>query len=205
MATLSENSMVMSPSLVASLMLVNRKVGHSMESLLAKMQWLYEEIKSRDGLTALNVKPTQATLKHALSVLTDFLEKHARKEEFTTLKPNNEYKSILMLAYYRNNLSHVFINESYIACSLKAIGVQDSGDRGTSLQRLYEQVQFLQNVFKDEFIVRDYITSYESFLKQLYLMQRRNFVVISKSDEGQELVRIHENGNFGIEYLASLL
>jgi glycerol-3-phosphate O-acyltransferase len=34
----------------------------------------------------------------------------------------HDYKNILMLSYYRNNLAHVFINEAYIACTLVGFG-----------------------------------------------------------------------------------
>jgi glycerol-3-phosphate O-acyltransferase len=33
-----------------------------------------------------------------------------------------DFKNIMMLAYYRNNLVHVFINDAYISCALEAFG-----------------------------------------------------------------------------------
>lgn len=38
------------------------------------------------------------------------------------IKAKGDYKNILMLAYYRNNLSHIFINESFIACAIESFG-----------------------------------------------------------------------------------
>lgn len=47
----TENSMIMATSLVASIILFDRKTGISEEELLKKGQWVYQEIKARDGLT----------------------------------------------------------------------------------------------------------------------------------------------------------
>jgi glycerol-3-phosphate O-acyltransferase len=52
-----------------------------------------------------------------LAYLKDFIE--SKREIFEPLvSAKKGEKSILMLAYYRNNLTHVFINEAEIACSL---------------------------------------------------------------------------------------
>ena len=109
--------------MMASLLLVNRKNAYSQEILLKQMEWLYEEIKERDGLTSLNLKPTMTTVRHALRLLSGYVEKSSKKDDSASVKASTEYKNILMLAYYRNNLIHLFTNEAYIACSLKAIGV----------------------------------------------------------------------------------
>ena len=60
-------------------------------------------------------------------------------------------------------------------------------------------------IFKDEFLVKDKITSYEEFLKKIHKMNQRNFILIDQGSDGQENVKIHPNGDFGINFLASLL
>jgi glycerol-3-phosphate O-acyltransferase len=53
----------------------------------------------------------------SLSYLKDFLE--SKREIYEPLiSAKTGEKSILMLAYYRNNLTHVLINEAEIACSV---------------------------------------------------------------------------------------
>lgn len=53
----------------------------------------------------------------SLSYLKDFLE--SKREIYEPLiSAKKGEKSILMLAYYRNNLTHVLINEAEIACSV---------------------------------------------------------------------------------------
>lgn len=111
-------------------------------------------------MTGLNVQPSMATLRTALSLLSGYLEKKKGNTEHQ-IKPNIDYKNILMLAYYRNNLTHVFINEAYIACSLTAFGMTVGEEQGISLQRLWEQTEFLAKIFKHEFVVRDSITTLE--------------------------------------------
>lgn len=44
-----------------------------------------------------------------------------------------------MLAYYRNNLIHLFINEAYISCVLDSFGETISEVEGVKLERLWEQ------------------------------------------------------------------
>ena len=49
------------------------------------------------------------------------------------VKALKDYKNILMLAYYRNSLVHCFINEAYIACSLRSFGEFVSKEEGISV------------------------------------------------------------------------
>jgi glycerol-3-phosphate O-acyltransferase len=61
----------------------------------------------------------------------------------------------MMLAYYRNSLVHLFVNDAYIACALEAFGETINSSEGVSLQRLWEQTQFISDILRDEFMVRD--------------------------------------------------
>jgi glycerol-3-phosphate O-acyltransferase len=154
--TLSANSMIMATSIVSAIILNNRTGATSEEDILKKLQWAYHEILARDGLTGINIQPSIATLRASLIYLKEFLESKKKNSFEPQIKANKDYKNILMLAYYRNNLSHLFINEAYIACALKALGGNTSDDMSVvSVQRLWEQTDFLAKIFKEEFIVRD--------------------------------------------------
>lgn len=49
-------------------------------------------------------------------------------------------KSILMLAYYRNNLTHVFINEAEIACSLLGFSLdKDPNNHGYPIEAVWKR------------------------------------------------------------------
>ena len=72
-----------------------------------------------------------------------------------------DYKNILMLAYYRNNLIHLFLNEAYISCALQAFGESSTLNQGITVQRLWEQTEFIVNILRDEFMVREQFTTFE--------------------------------------------
>jgi glycerol-3-phosphate O-acyltransferase len=54
-----------------------------------------------------------------------------------SVSASKDYKNILMLAYYRNNLIHLFINESIVACSLLGLGSITDLSAGVSLDILW--------------------------------------------------------------------
>lgn len=65
----------------------------------------------------MNVQPSQATVRNSLKYLENFIE--IKKDVFSPfVKVHNDYKNIQMLAYYRNNIIHLFINESYVSTAL---------------------------------------------------------------------------------------
>jgi len=100
-----------------------------------------------------------------------------KKDVFSPfVKVSGDYKNIQMLAYYRNNLVHLFTNESYLATALQAFGEQMIQTEGVSLKRLWEQTEFLIRILKDEFVVRDQIANYEDFMRTLQFMAKRGFL-----------------------------
>jgi glycerol-3-phosphate O-acyltransferase len=65
--------------------------------------------------------PTLAIVRKAMNLLSKFIE--TKKDGlYTQITASKDYKNILMLSYYRNNLIHLFLNEGYIASSLEAFG-----------------------------------------------------------------------------------
>jgi glycerone phosphate O-acyltransferase/fatty acyl-CoA reductase len=69
-------------------------------------------------------------------------------------KLKNDYKSVLMLSYYKNNLVHLFINESYVACALNAFKGDWNEEEGISIQRVLASAFFLSQLLKQEFVSR---------------------------------------------------
>ena len=73
----------------------------------------------------------------SLKYLNDFLE--SKREIYEPLiSANKGEKSILMLAYYRNNLTHVFINEAEIACALLGFTL-DHSSKGVAVDALWKR------------------------------------------------------------------
>ena len=128
-----------------------------------------------------------------------------KKDVFSPfVKVSGDYKNIQMLAYYRNNLVHLFTNESYLATALQAFGEQMIQTEGVSLKRLWEQTEFLIRILKDEFVVRDQIANYEDFMRTLQFMAKRGFLQVI-TQGGQESIRITSEGKFAITFFSSLM
>ena len=60
----------MTTSLVATILLMYRK-GISVDNLLKRVQWLYDEVKARKGETTLGINPTVLLVQSSLSYLKD--------------------------------------------------------------------------------------------------------------------------------------
>jgi glycerol-3-phosphate O-acyltransferase len=75
-----------------------------------------------------------------------------------------------MLAYYRNNVIHLFLNEAYVATAFSAFGEQS---QDVSLKRLWDQTKFLTLILREEFVVRNQINDFDCFLTTLRLMEKR--------------------------------
>ena len=119
--TLSDNLVIMSTNMVAAMLIHKRQGGISEEEMIKKVNWLYDEILVRGGSISLNNKPSKQTIRNALGYLKNFID---TKQDVLSpqVKANKDYKNYLMLAYYRNNLIHLFLNECYIAASFLAFG-----------------------------------------------------------------------------------
>ena len=102
--------------MVASILLMYRK-GISLDQLVKRVIWLYDEIKIRKGEMSLGIIPTVAIVEKSVSYLKDLVQ---RKKDIISpiVSGANGSKNLLMLAYYRNNLSHIFYHESLITTSL---------------------------------------------------------------------------------------
>ena len=199
--SLSENLVIMSTSMVASMILMKRQGGLKEEDLLEKVVWLYSEILARKGATSINITPSQATIRNALKYLASFIDTKKDVVFSSYIKANMDYKNILMLSYYRNNLIHLFLNESYIATSLNAFGDQTSLREGISFTRLWDQTDFLTNILWKEFMVRDQIRDQEQLKLTIQFMEKRNFITVEK----QNIIKITNDGKFPIQFLSSLL
>jgi glycerol-3-phosphate O-acyltransferase len=97
-----------------------------------------------------------------LGYLKDFIDsKRDILEPFVSAKQGE--KSILMLAYYRNNLTHVFINEAEIACTLLGFSNLKEASSGLSFDDAWKRTQFLKSLLNEEFVLRDTMKTPEEF------------------------------------------
>lgn len=107
-------------SLTASVLLMHRK-GISFDSLVSKVDWLFKEIQSRNAELAFNSSPSSTMISTSLQYLGRFLDRKRNVFE-PSVSAKKDYKNILMLAYYRNQLIHVFLHDAEIACSILGFG-----------------------------------------------------------------------------------
>lgn len=155
----------MNTAILSSIILQDRHQGLTEEDLLKKTLWLYNEIQERNGLLSLTIKPNVQQIRKSIGLMSDLLENNKKSNVFELqIRAKKDYKNILMLSYYRNNLVHVFLNETFIAASLISFGKNLNQEVGVSLQRVWEQTSFISQLLKNEFIVREKLETFQQFL-----------------------------------------
>jgi len=101
-----------------------------------------------------------------------------------------------MLTYYRNNLIHHFINESYVACTLLGISnIHDIG-KGVNIKDLWPRVKYLKSMLQNDFIYRKTIKTEEDLEKTVKFLSLRGFL---NYDEASQIVSIdskNENSQY---------
>lgn len=178
--TLTDNLVVMSTPIVATIMLQHRK-GISQDDVLNKAVWIYEEIKARGGELSFNAPPSSTSVQASLKYLEGFVDR--KRNIFEPLvSAKKSYKNILMLAYYRNNMIHLFVNEAIIACSMLGLGSINDVIKGISIDKIWEKSIFLANLFSEEFLISSLIKTKEDFLKTIEFMAKRHFLIIDHSN-----------------------
>lgn len=111
MRSLMKNSVVMSTGPFAAVILQHRK-GVANETLMSQVEWIYKELKARDAQVAETSVITRGTA-NTVTLLGEFVKKN--KDVFEPfVSPRIDYKNLLMLAYYKNTLTHIFIKEMIV-------------------------------------------------------------------------------------------
>ena len=198
---LSENLVIMATNMVAAMLLLKRHRGLSEDELVRKVQWLYDEILLRGGSTSLNARPGKQMVRNALGCLRGFIDASRVQILSPMVKANKDYKNFLMLAYYRNNLVHLFLNEALVAASFLAFGEQIATTGGVALQRVWDMTEFLSGIFRDEFLVRDQLADAEGFRAVVAFMEKRGQV----ERVGEDAIRMTKNGKFPLKFFSSLI
>ena len=111
----ADNTVVMSSSILASLILGFRK-GISEDSLKFWYPFVHKWIEKKGGLVHGNREPKMDQIRMSMRYLSGFVQVKRSMVEPKT-DQGEEYKNLLMLSYYRNILVHHFMHESYIIIS----------------------------------------------------------------------------------------
>jgi glycerol-3-phosphate O-acyltransferase len=139
---LVDNLVVMTTSLVATVILMNRR-GISLDLLEKRVAFVYDEISARKGIISTTLPTTPKMIASCLSYLKDFVDNKKQIYE-PLISPKTGEKTILMLAYYRNNLTHILINEAEIACSLLGFSLDNDINQGLSIESVLKKTLFLK-------------------------------------------------------------
>lgn len=76
-----------------------------------------------------------------------------------------------MLTYYRNNLSHLFLNDAEISCSILGFNSTSDTSKGVDLDSLWKRVSYLRDLLSDEFVIRKTVRSVDDFLVRIKLLE----------------------------------
>jgi len=194
-----EKAVIMPTAIVASLLLMNRR-GVAEDELANKLQWVQGEIVRQNYRLGKNessgsVANVRSAIKHLQETV--LLKKDAF-ETTVVIKP--DYKSILLLSYYRNTLIHVFIPNAYVACALFGFGEKLGWADGVQLHRLMEETYFLGVLLRAEFVTRGGIGSVNEAIGPIQDLVNRGIL-----ERNEDKVKVSSAGNLPIAYLCSLL
>ncbi|CAI2365141.1 unnamed protein product [Moneuplotes crassus] len=196
----SELSVIMSTAPLASVLLQNRK-GISQENLSKSLEYVYEELSARNAVFA-EKSTLNGDLSSSMTLLGEFVKK--KRDVFEPMvSPKVDYKNILMLAYYKNSLVHIFLKEMIIGVSFLGFGKDTIKLSGVSKERVWNKVQFLSKMLDGVFVQDSIkITDYDDFEKTLKLMEERKILYLE--DDLMKYETPH-NGQNGLLFLCSLI
>lgn len=174
MDSLLKNTVIMSTAPLATVLLQYRK-GITNESLITHVEWVYKELDARNAIVSEDSQLNRGTV-NTMILLEGFVSKN--KDVFEPfVSPRVDYKNILILAYYKNTMTHIFLKEMIVAVSLLGFGKDTIKEVGVTKDRLWSQVQFLSDMIGNMF-VKDIgnIRTYEEFDKIVEFMIQREII-----------------------------
>lgn len=158
---LQERLVIMPTALVATVMLMQRR-GVSEDELVSRVEWLRDKIIHKGvRVGGLEGGSASVAVKAAVNHLSDLVNhKKDLFEPSYTIKA--DYKSVLLLSYYRNTLVHIFIFEAYVAVALYGFGEKASITNGVPRSRVREEAYFLYTILEREFVSRVHFDSVDA-------------------------------------------
>lgn len=196
----SHHSVIMSTAPLASVLLEHRK-GISQENMLKQMEYIYQELQVRNAPIP-EKSSVNGDASIAMNLLTGFVRK--KRDVFAPfVSPKIDYKNILMLAYYKNSIVHIFLKEMVVGVSFIGFGKNTIEQTGVTKERIWEKVQFLSKMIDKVFIQDSVkIKSYEDFERTLEFMEERGSLFTES-----EMVKYQtlKNKSNGLLFLCSLI
>ncbi|KAB8297930.1 hypothetical protein EYC80_001712 [Monilinia laxa] len=144
-------SVVMPTALVGTVLLTLRGRGVGKSELIRRVEWISERVRNKGGRVAhFAGATTSAVVERALEVLgKDLVGKVDGLAEETYYAVDR-----FQLSFYRNMTIHLFISEALVSASMY-MNIKRGGGKvlqNVSYEELLNQVQFLSQLFRGEFI-----------------------------------------------------
>ena len=144
-------SVVMPTALIGTVLLTLRGRGVGKTELIRRVEWLSDRVRNKGGRVAhFGGAPTEAIVNRGLEVLGSGLVGVINDLPETTYYAVDRFQ----LSFYRNMTIHLFISEALVSAALYTRVKLGGGpeNQRMSFQDLYDQVSFLSQVFRGEFI-----------------------------------------------------
>lgn len=144
-------SVVMPTALIGTVLLTLRGRGVGKAELIRRVEWLSDRVRSKGGRVAhFGSSPTSVVIERGLDVLGKDLV------GLVEGLPEPTYYAVdrFQLSFYRNMTIHLFITEALVSASLYTRVKRGGGPeiQTISYEELREQVLFLSQLFRGEFI-----------------------------------------------------
>lgn len=144
-------SVVMPTALVGTILLTLRGRGVGKSELIRRVEWISERVRNKGGRVAhFAGATTSAVVERALEVLGKDLVGRVDGLAEETYYAVDRFQ----LSFYRNMTIHLFISEALVSASMY-MNVKRGGGKvhqNISYEELRNQVQFLSQLFRGEFI-----------------------------------------------------
>lgn len=176
-------SVVMPTALIGTVLLTLRGRGVGKAELIRRVEWLSDRVRSKGGRVAhFGSSPTSVVIERGLDVLGKDLV------GLVEGLPEPTYYAVdrFQLSFYRNMTIHLFITEALVSASLYTRVKRGGGpdDQRVSYQELRDQVLFLSQLFRGEFI---YPTDglEVNLDNTLHSLEADKIIELTRDDEGK--------------------
>ncbi len=188
-------SLITSTSLLATVLLTHHRRGISRSDLLTRMDWLAHEVRARGGQLA-HFEDIEATLDHSIEALGKLI-----KQPKGLLEPVYRPRESrwIELGYYRNQIIHLFINDGFIACAMRAFENSYTPFPKIPYDALVEEVRLLSRFMKLEFVFKPPLDLEGNFAQSIAKLTERGIVKYQAGD-----IQVARSGRVLIQFLRSL-
>ena len=178
-------SVVMPTALIGTVLLTLRGRGVGKHELIRRVDWLSDRVRSKGGRVAhFAGAPTEVVVDRGLEVLGSGLVGVVAGLPETTYYAVDRFQ----MSFYRNMTIHLFISEALVSAAMYTKVKQGGGpeNQRISFKDLYEQVSFLSQLFRGEFIypTAGLLTNLDTTLHGL---ESDGVITLSRNAEGKVL------------------